>query len=531
MKQIICLTSIILNAFIVGAQIGFERNIIKDGVFLVKTGTELQCAIDESKAVKYASLSKNPLYASVKKDHVNILMEYINPLTMSYDISFSSEINPDVKNLVEFINGLSPILSKVGLLDKEVSKINTNDMFENLAGSKKSDAVSEIKYTNVDLHNKELKQVVQLIVTNQDCYFIKTKETDKKIRHEKNTILINKFKNNLELLREAEVDFKPYTSKIRQAISILLDANTIEKAREAYAQFNKAMLSVDSIKNAQKGKLNKLNKFFEGNEELATIGQNEGTKLDSLRAGYTKVTREFYINSYKDKVDKQFELYDELVLKSKELAERFKKALDYYIGCEKCQSGMKLTEIPISKEDIKTVSIIVKTYTIKLTEDMQLIVTENDKVNGTIVLKYYSKISIDLGTGPLYISGFTYNKYSTEFNPTTGGFNVVKLNPEKMNAALGTMLNIIWKTDTYPIFPMVQVGFAIGKDAPVVFAGLGLKTIKNISISAGILSGWYKELNTLGVGDVVKGEAQLEADYRYRSVKNAAFYVGIQYSF
>jgi hypothetical protein len=78
---------------------------------------------------------------------------------------------------------------------------------------------------------------------------------------------------------------------------------------------------------------------------------------------------------------------------------------------------------------------------------------------------------------------------------------------------------------------MGQIGFALGKDAPVVFAGLGIKTIKNISISAGILTGWYKELNNLSVGSPVKGDGDLINDYRYRPVKNAAAYIGIQYSF
>jgi len=531
MKKIILSISLLVGTNI-NSQVGFDRNVINDGVYLLQTGPELQCALDVSKPIKYNSLSTEPLYASVKKDRVNILMEYMNPLKMSYEISYSNQINPDVKNLIEFINGLTPLFQQVGLSKKDIPPLDVSEIFRNVSGTKSLNSPTS-KDFKINFYSEELRQLGLLVVYNPDCYFegYKTNPDIAKTDNAFKTIKAN-FENNMQILANTEVDFKTYNNFIRKAVNILLDANDITKAKEVSVKFNRAIESVDSLKNIQKNKLQVLTNYFDGNNEIKTLGSGKNvTRIDSLRAGYVKGMREFYLKQYVAKVNKQFETLDKLIEQVKELAVRFNKGLDYFIGCEKCEMGMKLGEIPVSREDIKTVLINIKTYNIELNEDMGLVVTEKENLKGTLILKYHSKVSIDLGTGPLYISGFSFDKYSTELNPTTGSLTIVKTNPERMNFALGTMLNIIWKTDSYPIFPMAQFGFAIGKDAPIVFAGFGLKTVKNISFSFGLLTGWYKELSNLSVGQAVSGEVQLDNDYRYRTVKNPATYFGVQYSF
>jgi len=509
------------------SQIGYDRNVIHDGIYLIKTGNDLQYAIDEPKAIKYKSLSSGPLYASAKCDRVNILMEYVNPIKMRYNISFSNQINPDLKNLISFFDAAQPLFKELGQENNIKASIKVEDVFKTASGSV-SNRVLTNENLNVDFFSEELLQLGLLVVYNPDCYYENYNKAA--TGSELNRIKLA-FKNNLDILSNSEVDLATYNKYIRHAVEILINADEASKAKQVYPEYRKARHALDSLRIAQTMRLEELDKFFEANDEIRTISTNNGTRIDSIRAGFVKNTRKYYQKGFKTRIESKFKEIDNLLTKVDELADEFNKGLDYFIGCEKCEMGMKLAEIPIAQEDIKTVSIKIEIYDIKINDDMQLIITLKNDLQGVLNLKSHSNLSIDFATGPLYVSGFSFSKYSTQYTPTTGSLTVVKVKNETMNFAMGTMLNVIIKTDTYPIFPMWQLGFAIGKDTPVAFTGLGFKTVNNISMSVGVLTGWYKELNNLRVGSEIGGEAELIADYRYRNVKSLGGYFGVQYSF
>ncbi len=81
------------------------------------------------------------------------------------------------------------------------------------------------------------------------------------------------------------------------------------------------------------------------------------------------------------------------------------------------------------------------------------------------------------------------------------------------------------------VYPAVQFGLTNSKDYPGFIIGGGLRFTypRALSVVAGRLYTWYRDLEGLKVGDPVQGTADLESHLQRKSKR--ASYFGIQYSF
>jgi hypothetical protein len=80
---------------------------------------------------------------------------------------------------------------------------------------------------------------------------------------------------------------------------------------------------------------------------------------------------------------------------------------------------------------------------------------------------------------------------------------------------------------------MLQVGASASKDTPGALIGGGIRffgTKTGLGIGGGLMYAWVKDLQTLQVGSVVTGTAQIDAD-KTRLRGKAGGYFTIQYQF
>lgn len=542
MKKYIFLLTVLSNTFF--AQKGYDKNVIEYGIYLNHTNGILNYSIDKNIPIRFTNLSSKPLYASAKGENVNVLMQFVNPLKLSYEVTYSSKSNPDLDNLLKFMTLLTNTLNVVGfpkaLPDEFLVSYVKNKSISIKADDKLSQSILSDDTIQVIFNSKELYELGMLVIQNIDCYargydyskreFGSTKE---------DSLFAQNFEKNLRFLAKSEVSFEKIRTQIRDAFRILIDADTPEKANVAYEAFKLKLEAIKTEKLAQQSALRYFDNFYDGVNEEEMILNNlkrpdEKTKeVNLIRARYVKNLRKYNVQIYKHNVMEQINVINSVITNLEKLGSYFESSLAFYIGCKECDKGIKVAEIPIDDGDIKEVELKIVISDISISDDLVIQVEPKYDLKGQIYLKAYTRVSVDLGTGLLYAFDYSYDKYSTIFDAPNNNFVVTRVQPKKSNILAGTMLNIIFKTKTFPVFPMLQLGFGtnVEIDSPVIFAGGGLKFIKNLSLSGGILTGWYKELDKLKVGDVVNGDAELKDDYKYTNVKRPSFYIGIQYSF
>lgn len=147
-------------------------------------------------------------------------------------------------------------------------------------------------------------------------------------------------------------------------------------------------------------------------------------------------------------------------------------------------------------------------------QDGRLVVTTRPAVNHTFVLRHSAPLVPEVAAAAIY-SEVRYPRYGTSF---TGSQNVVakvSTGPSRLDAA--AMLNLIWPAGGHSyVYPYLQLGVSSAKDFPGFLFGLGFRFahIKSVSVSAGRMITWSKDLDKLHVGDPVTGTAAIDSDLK-----------------
>ena len=95
------------------------------------------------------------------------------------------------------------------------------------------------------------------------------------------------------------------------------------------------------------------------------------------------------------------------------------------------------------------------------------------------------------------------------------------------------MVNLVCRCGPSVISPMFQIGASASKDTPGVLVGGGIRLLGSktgLGIGGGLMWAYVKDLQTLQVGQVVNGTAQIDGD-KTRLRGKAGGYVSIQYQF
>jgi hypothetical protein len=508
----------------------YDQRMIYHGVYLEKNGVNLNYCIDKQKPISTYSLSKKTLYASVRGENVNILLNYINPLKMSYDLSYSSVINPDLQNVLKFFNDkLIPSINTLSLSPTQIPQITLPVMPEANNGGIKAQADANFK---IQFKTQELYQLGLLIMYNPKNYITTVPG--------KAVIIDQNFKSDLlSFLKELntnELDLSQIKNGIKEALTSLINADDYEKGKEAVTNLNKKIEGINKAIKTEESKSTAIKDLYAKFDEVKVY--NESRKLvktkmsvedqiDSLKAIYVKGYREYLLKEYTQKVDEQIEIVKEIVDNITVIGAKFTAGFNQY---KESDRSTKIAEISVDESQIEDVIITVHSYDIKLSDDLILTVTEKDKATGRISLRKHSWISTDLGAAVVYPFNFQYPTYLAE-NDATGTLIVKNKGRQKISVVASTMLNLVLKTDTYPVYPLLQLGVGLGNDGTATFsAGAGIKVPKSIALSCGVLSGFYKNLQTLSVGDAVKDQVTFNGDFKLDPI-HPAFYIAVQYSF
>jgi hypothetical protein len=184
----------------------------------------------------------------------------------------------------------------------------------------------------------------------------------------------------------------------------------------------------------------------------------------------------------------------------------------------------------------------VSLWTINIYENEYKISEEGDITNSgkkevdkkTIVFRRFQRFIAEPSAGVAF-TRISFPSFKTVVNENNehivadaGSENFRRIN-------VSAMVNYNYFLQNSDIVPFFQMGVGINSAYPTLFLGLGgrmnLPDLKRLAVSFGIASTWVKTLNTLKIGDVVGGEADVEKDISYEFSWPVKPYVGIQINF
>jgi hypothetical protein len=116
------------------------------------------------------------------------------------------------------------------------------------------------------------------------------------------------------------------------------------------------------------------------------------------------------------------------------------------------------------------------------------------------------------------------------------GQTTVAKKPDQPLSTNGAVIaNFVCRCGTGLLTPMIQVGANASKDVPGILVGGGFRLFGagkgDFAIGGGIMAGWYKDLQKLKVGDVIKGMNDINSDLGFISRPKFGPYFVFQYKF
>jgi hypothetical protein len=177
--------------------------------------------------------------------------------------------------------------------------------------------------------------------------------------------------------------------------------------------------------------------------------------------------------------------------------------------------------------DEKGRSLTVNVTGVRLEPD-QVAFTEEWTVSSTLRLRRFQALVPEIGAGFFY-SPLEIPSYGTE--ATEGKTVVADAGTQALDGGAAVFLNLVWRWEASTlVYPMAQLGVGTGAQTPSLAAGVGLRFTKlgGVSLSAGVVTTWFQDLDALHVGDEVAGTAALQSDLRRRS--GSDWYVAVLYN-
>jgi hypothetical protein len=176
---------------------------------------------------------------------------------------------------------------------------------------------------------------------------------------------------------------------------------------------------------------------------------------------------------------------------------------------------------------IIVISVTVTTRSIGVDDTPSLKSEDTGSVGRSIRIRLYSQIVPEL-SGAVIKTDLKFPKYGV--NNTTS--KIESAGTDDFPASGAVALNGVFRLGrTSFVYPMLQLGVTNSKDYPGFILGGGLRFTnpRPLSVVAGYIYTWSKDLVDAKVGDTVTGTADLEKHLQRKGKRGS--YVGIQYSF
>jgi hypothetical protein len=177
--------------------------------------------------------------------------------------------------------------------------------------------------------------------------------------------------------------------------------------------------------------------------------------------------------------------------------------------------------------NIIVVSVTVTTRSIGVDDTPALKSEDAGSVARSIRIRLYSQIVPEL-SGAVIKTDLKFPKYGV--NNTTN--KIESAGTDDFPASGAVALNGVFRLGrTSFVYPMLQLGVTNSKDYPGFILGGGLRFTnpRPLSVVAGYIYTWTKDLVDAKVGDTVTGTADLEKHLQRKGKRGS--YIGIQYSF
>jgi hypothetical protein len=156
--------------------------------------------------------------------------------------------------------------------------------------------------------------------------------------------------------------------------------------------------------------------------------------------------------------------------------------------------------------------------------------SEAQTTTGTLQLRRYARLVPEMAAG-FVTSTVRRPKYGTATN--AAGQTVVARKPEEDVSFSGALLlNAVFASQSESFaLPMLQLGVSVAPDGPGIMAGLGLRLTrpKRVALSVGAILAWVKDLQTLRVDGPVSGTTAIDADLAYEPTVKP--YFALQFKF
>jgi hypothetical protein len=185
-------------------------------------------------------------------------------------------------------------------------------------------------------------------------------------------------------------------------------------------------------------------------------------------------------------------------------------------------------------EKMQTVNASVSSLTISVDSVTGAITSQQqDLGSASFSVRKYSPLTPEIGIGAVF-GTLIQPTYGTSTN-SAGNVVVAKKNSNTLSVNPTILANFVCRCGSGSLVPMVQIGAATSKDLPSILLGGGFRLFGlskgDVAVGGGLLLGWYKDLKTLHVGDVISGTNDINNDLAYISTPKPAGYFAVQYKF
>tara|TARA_R110002167_G_scaffold74193_2_gene207799 strand:+ start:3073 stop:4515 length:1443 start_codon:yes stop_codon:yes gene_type:complete len=418
----------------------------------------------------------------LKKNYVNVYVEWLNPLKYIIVIKDSTYTNPTDVAVREYISQLTSNFSSQIPKAESVSSSSTSGVA----------ATPAVKNCSVDFSNKHLIDYLVFIGarinrdTTEICKFSKSLEviedyelsTDLSKTHEFLNKLFNTDSYNSFLTLEKSIG-RFLTNLTKERDEILFNIKTAEK--ENVKLYNTSpdrhiKNRVDNFLNEQKKIIEEIDKYISILGKQSTIVKNHKPSITINKTDY------FLLDNLRINNDKEV-----------------------------------LVSISQKKNKIEKVDFKISEESVLFKQDF--------------TINKYDFIKPSIGTG-VFFSSTNLNSFGVSSNDQ-GELMVTEEVINKNQIVTGLFLNLNFDVNSRFLEPLLQLGIDPTKKNPflLIGAGFAIPTSK-FAITGGPIWTWNAELDGISVGDTVESTSQLEDKTSFKfDIEPKGYYLGLVYNF
>ena len=255
------------------------------------------------------------------------------------------------------------------------------------------------------------------------------------------------------------------------------------------------------------------------NARLAPANDGTGEGVHKDKTFQIKTLAFLSINELKEKRNEQLSRLKSISSIKKIVDEVYNKAT---FGSDGISWYTQLDEIPINKGKISNLNVKLSDAGYNIGENNFVETKETLNKSYKIKFRKYQRFIPEVSSGIAYVNNITFHKYGTSLDEATDKYVVTDAGEEEIRRFnVTSMINFYdYRYAGEDFFPYLQLGAGTNLETPAVFLGGGFNffggNLSNLSISAGGVGLFRKELNDLKIGDVITGTAELEKDLSFQ---------------